>query len=160
MAVSYKLARRICEVQPSATLAVDAKAKALQAQGKDIIGYGVGEPDFNTPAHICEAGCKAINAGDTKYSAKRGAELKKNICEKLKRENNLDYKPEDVVVSNGAKQSLYNLLQVLIDEGDEVIIPAPYWVSYVEQVRLAGGKPVIIETDEKRGFQKTARALD
>ena len=160
MSVSYKLARRICEVQPSATLAVDAKAKGLQAQGKDIVGFGVGEPDFNTPDHICEAGCKAINNGDTKYSAKRGAELKKSIVEKLKRENNLDYKPEDIVVSNGAKQSLYNLLQVIVDEGDEVIIPAPYWVSYVEQVRLAGGTPVIIETDEKTAFKITAGQLE
>ena len=159
MAVSYKLARRILEVQPSATLAVDAKAKALQAQGKDIIGFGVGEPDFNTPAHICEAGCTAINAGDTKYSAKRGAEQKKLIVEKLKRENNLEYKPEDIVVSNGAKQSLYNLIQVLIEEGDEVIIPAPYWVSYLEQVRLAGGKPVVIETDERTAFKITADQL-
>jgi aspartate aminotransferase len=160
MAVSYKLARRICDVAPSATLAVDAKAKALQAQGKDIIGFGVGEPDFNTPEHICEAGRKAITAGDTKYSAKRGAELKKSIVEKLKRENNLDYKVEDIVVSNGAKQSLYNLLQVIIDEGDEVIIPAPYWVSYLEQVRLAGGVPVILETDEKTAFKITAGQLE
>ena len=160
MAVSYKLARRICDVAPSATLAVDAKAKALQAQGKDIIGYGVGEPDFNTPEHICEAGRKAITAGDTKYAAKRGAELKKSIVEKLKRENNLDYKVEDIVVSNGAKQSLFNLLQVIIDEGDEVIIPAPYWVSYLEQVRLAGGVPVILETDEKTAFKITAGQLE
>ncbi|HLX60353.1 MAG TPA: pyridoxal phosphate-dependent aminotransferase [Planctomycetota bacterium] len=159
MAVSYKLARRICEVQPSATLAVDSKAKALQAQGKDIIGYGVGEPDFNTPEHICEAACKAIKSGDTKYAAKRGAELKKAIVEKLKRENNLEYKPEDIVVSNGAKQSLYNILQVVVDEGDEVIIPAPYWVSYLEQVRLAGGKPVILSTDEKTAFKITAEQL-
>ena len=156
----YKLARRICQVQPSATLAVDAKAKALQAQGKDIVGYGVGEPDFNTPEHICQAACKAITAGDTKYGAKRGAELKKSIVEKLRRENNLEYKAEDIVVSNGAKQSLYNILQVLIEEGDEVIIPAPYWVSYLEQVRLAGGTPVIIETDEKSTFKITAEQLD
>src|SRR5688500_15001521 len=136
MAAKVKLARRICEVQPSATLAVDAKAKALQAQGVDVIGYGVGEPDFNTPLHIINAAAGALKAGDTKYSAKRGAELKKNIVAKLQRENNLEYKPENIVVSNGAKQSLYNLLQVIVDEGDEVVIPAPYWVSYVEQVRL------------------------
>ena len=122
MAVAIKLARRIREVQPSATLAVDSKAKALQAQGIDIVGYGVGEPDFNTPTHIVEAGSKAMKSGDTKYSAKRGAELKKSICEKLKRENKLEYKPEVIVVSNGAKQSLYNLMQVLVDEGDEVIV--------------------------------------
>jgi aspartate aminotransferase len=159
MSVKVKLARRICEVQPSATLAVDAKAKALQAQGVDVIGYGVGEPDFNTPLHIINAAISALKAGDTKYSAKRGAELKKSIVDKLKRENNLDYKPENIVVSNGAKQSLYNLLQVLVDEGDEVIIPAPYWVSYVEQVRLAGGIPVIIETDETTAFKITPGQL-
>src|SRR6185436_6139875 len=101
-AQKLKLARRICEVQPSATLAVDAKAKALQAQGKDIVGYGVGEPDFNTPQHIIASATKAMQSGDTKYGAKRGAELKKLICEKLKRENGLEYKPEVVVVSNGA----------------------------------------------------------
>jgi len=160
MASRLKLARRIVEVQPSATLAVDAKAKALQAQGKDIIGYGVGEPDFDTPEHIVAAGAKALSSGDTKYGAKRGPELKKSICEKLKKENGLEYKPEQIVVSNGAKQSLYNLIQVLVDEGDEVIIPAPFWVSYLEQVRLAGGKPVILETDEKTAFKITAEQLE
>src|SRR5882724_1274461 len=160
MPVSYKLARRICEVQPSATMAVDSKAKALQAQGKDIVGYGVGEPDFNTPEHIRDAACAAIKAGDTKYTARRAVERKKAIVEKLKRENKLEYKPEDIVVSNGAKQSLYNIMQVIIDEGDEVIIPAPYWVSYVEQVRLAGGKPVILNTDERTAFKITADQLE
>ena len=160
MAGTLKLARRICEVQPSATLAVDAKAKALQAQGIDIVGFGVGEPDFNTPEHIVAAGEKAMKAGDTKYSARRGPELKKLIVEKLKRENGLEYKPENVVVSNGAKQSLYNLLQVLADDGDEVIIPAPYWVSYLEQVRLAGGKPVVIETGEATAFKITPQQLE
>ena len=155
-----KLARRICEVQPSATLAVDAKAKALQAQGKDIVGFGVGEPDFNTPLHIINAGIAGMKGGDTKYGAKRGPELKKLIVDKLKRENGLDYKPENIIVSNGAKQSLYNLLQVIVDEGDEVIIPAPYWVSYLEQVRLAGGTPVIIETDEKTAFKITPEQLE
>jgi aspartate aminotransferase len=158
--MAIKLARRILEVQPSATLAVDSKAKALQAEGKDVIGYGVGEPDFNTPSHIIEAGVKAMKSGDTKYAAKRGAELKKNIVAKLARENGLIYKPEQIVVSNGAKQSLYNLIQVLVDEGDEVIIPAPYWVSYVEQVRLAGGKPVILETDESTAFKITPQQLE
>jgi aspartate aminotransferase len=159
MSAKVKLARRILEVQPSATLAVDAKAKALQAQGVDVIGYGVGEPDFNTPLHVINAATAALKAGDTKYSARRGAELKKNIVEKLSRENNLEYKPENIVVSNGAKQSLYNIMQVVIDDGDEVIIPAPYWVSYVEQVRLAGGKPVIIETDESTAFKITPAQL-
>ena len=160
MAAKVKLARRICEVQPSATLAVDAKAKALQAQGLDIVGFGVGEPDFNTPIHIVNAGSAAMKSGDTKYAAKRGPELKKQIVEKLKRENGLQYTPEQIVVSNGAKQSLYNLLQVLVDEGDEVIIPAPYWVSYLEQVRLAGGTPVVIQTDERTAFKITPQQLE
>jgi len=160
MALRVKLARRICEVQPSATLAVDAKAKALQAQGQDIVGFGVGEPDFNTPQHIVAAATKAMQTGDTKYSAKRGAELKKLIVEKLKRENGLEYKPENIIVSNGGKQSLYNLMQVLVDEGDEVIVPAPYWVSYVEQVRLAGGRPVILQTDESTAFKITPQQLE
>jgi aspartate aminotransferase len=160
MPVTIQLARRIREVQPSATLAVDSKAKALQAQGIDIVNFGAGEPDFNTPSHIVEAGTKAMSGGDTKYFARRGAELKKQICEKLKRENSLDYKPEQIVVSNGAKQSLFNLMQVLVDDGDEVIIVAPYWVSYLEQVRLAGGKPVIIETDEKTHFKVTPDRLE
>ena len=159
MAEKLKLARRIREVQPSATLAVDAKAKALQAEGLDIIGFGVGEPDFNTPEHIVAAGAAAMQAGDTKYSARRGAELKRLIAEKLKRENGLEYKPENIIVSNGAKQSLYNLMQVLVDEGDEVIIPAPYWVSYLEQVRLAAGIPVILPTDEATGFKITPQQL-
>jgi len=158
--MAVKLARRITEVQPSATLAVDSKAKALQAEGKDVVGYGVGEPDFNTPIHIINAGVNAVKSGDTKYSGKRCVELKKNICAKLERENGLNYKPEQIIVSNGAKQSLYNLMQVLVDEGDEVIIPAPYWVSYLEQVRLAGGKPVIIETDEKTAFKVTPQQLE
>jgi aspartate aminotransferase len=160
MASGIQLARRIREVQPSATLAVDSKAKALQAQGLDIVNFGAGEPDFNTPDHIVAAGVKAMSSGDTKYFAKRGAELKKQICEKLKRENTLDYSPEQIVVSNGAKQSLFNLMQVLVDEGDEVIIVAPYWVSYLEQVRLAGGKPVVVETDERTAFKITAEQLE
>jgi aspartate aminotransferase len=160
MSVEVKLARRIREVQPSATLAVDAKAKALKAQGVDVVGYGAGEPDFNTPEHIVQAGVKAMTTGDTKYGAKRGADLKKAICEKLQRENHLEYKPGQVLISNGAKHSLYNLIQVLVDEGDEVIIPMPYWVSYLEMVRLAGGKPVILETSEATGFKITRAQLE
>ena len=159
MEAKVKLARRICEVQPSATLATDAKARQLQAQGMDIIGFSVGEPDFNTPEHIVAAGAAAMKAGDTKYGAKRGAELKKLVAEKLKRENALEYNPENIIVSNGAKQSLYNIMQVVVDEGDEVIIPAPYWVSYLEQVRLAGGKPVILPTNEETGFKITPQQL-
>jgi aspartate aminotransferase len=157
--MAVKLARRICEVQPSATLGVDAKAKQLKAEGKDVVGFGVGEPDFDTPAHIVGAGAAAMQKGDTKYAAKRGPELKKLIAEKLKRENNLEYAPEQVIVSNGGKQSLYNLMQVIVDEGDEVIIVAPYWVSYIEQVRLAGGKPVVLNTTEATAFKITAQQL-
>ena len=147
-------------MQPSATLAVDFQGQGAAGAGHRRHQFRRGEPDFNTPAHIGEAGCKAIRAGDTKYFAKRGAELKKKICEKLKRENALEYKPEHIVVSNGAKQSLFNLMQVLVDEGDEVIIVAPYWVSYLEQVRLAGGKPVILETDESTAFKITPQQLE
>lgn len=160
MAAAVKFARRITEVNSSPTLAVDSKTKALQAQGVDIVGYGVGEPDFDTPIHIINAAIAGMKSGDTKYAAKRGAELKKKIVEKLSRENNLEYKPENIIVSNGAKQSLYNIMQVVVDEGDEVIIPAPYWVSYVEQVRLAGGKPVIIDTDESTAFKITPQQLE
>jgi len=155
-----KLARRILEVQPSATLAVDAKAKAMKAAGKDVVGYGAGEPDFDTPPHIVRAGVAAMTGGDTRYGARRGLELKQTICEKFKRENHLAYEPSQVVVSNGAKQSIYNLLQVLVDEGDEVIIPMPYWVSYLEMVRLSGGTPVILETSEATGFKITSQQLE
>lgn len=158
--MAVQLARRIREVQPSATLAVDAKAKALKAQGVDVVGYGAGEPDFNTPEHIVQAGAKAMSSGDTHYGAKRGPELKKLVCEKLKRENGLTYEPTQIVISNGAKHSLYNLVQVLVDEGDEVIIPMPYWVSYLEMARLAGGKPVILETSEETGFKITPAQLE
>ena len=153
-------ARRIREVQPSATLAVDAKAKAMQAEGIDVVGFGAGEPDFRTPEHIVSAGVKAMSGGDTKYGARRGPELKQAICDKFKRENGLEYQPTQVVVSNGAKMSLFNLIQVLVDEGDEVIIPMPYWVSYLEMVRLAGGKPVILATSEETGFKITPEQLE
>lgn len=158
--MALSLARRIREVQPSATLAVDAKAKAMQAEGQDVVGFGAGEPDFNTPQHIVSAGVTAMTSGDTRYGAKRGPELKKAICEKLERDNGLAYAPGQVVVSNGAKQSIYNLIQVLVDEGDEVIIPMPYWVSYLEMVRLAGGKPVILQTSEATGFRISPEQLE
>lgn len=160
MSVQFQPAQRIRKVQPSATLAVDAKAKALKAEGKDIVGFGPGEPNFDTPEYIVAAGAKAMSGGDTKYTAKRGLELKKLICEKLKRENSLEYEPAQVLVSNGAKHSLYNLLQVLCDVGDEVIIPSPYWVSYLEQVNLAGGKPVVVEADDSTAFKITPAQLE
>ncbi|CDZ76120.1 Aspartate aminotransferase [Legionella massiliensis] len=139
------LAARIQQVKPSPTLAVAAKAAKMKAEGLDIIGLGTGEPDFDTPAHIKQAAIAAIDAGFTKYTAVDGiAELKQAIKDKFKRDNNLDYQLNQILVSVGGKQSFYNLCQAFINEGDEVLIPAPYWVSYPDMVLLAGGTPVIM----------------
>jgi len=155
-----KLSVRSAQVKPSETLAITAKANALRAEGRDVIGFGAGEPDFDTPAHIKAAAIKAIEAGFTKYTPVGGTdELKDAIIAKLKRDNNLEYKRNEVVVSCGAKHSLYNIAQALLNEGDEVIIPAPYWVSYPDIVTLAGGKPVILQTAEKDGFKMKAEQL-
>jgi aspartate aminotransferase len=149
-----RLAARIAKIKPSETLAITAKANALRAQGRDVIGFGAGEPDFDTPTNIKNAAIKAIEAGFTKYTPVGGTdELKDAIIAKLKRDNNLEYKRSQIVVSCGAKHTLYNLAQTLFDEGDEVIIPAPYWVSYPDIVVLAGGVPVMINTEEKNGFK-------
>lgn len=143
-------------MSPSPTMAIDAKTKQMMAEGIDVVNFSVGEPDFDTPEHIKQAGIKAITEGQTKYTPAAGTlTLRKAICEKLRKENGLEYKPEQIVVSNGAKQSIYNAFQVLLDPGDEVIIQAPYWVSYPEMVKLAGGVPVIIETNESTGFKMT-----
>ena len=156
-----QLARRVKEIKPSPTLAVDAKAKALLAQGIDVVGFGAGEPDFDTPDNIKEAAIKAIKAGFTKYTPAGGTEeLKKAVCQKFKQDNNLDYTPPEILISCGAKHSLYNICQALFEEGDEVLIPAPYWVSYPDMVMLAGGTPVIIKTTEKTGFRMTAQDLE
>jgi aspartate aminotransferase len=156
-----RLADRVNKIQPSPTLAIDAKAKALKAQGVDVIGFGAGEPDFDTPANIKEAAKKAIDAGFTKYTAVGGTdELKDAIIAKLKKDNSLDYTRSEISVACGAKHSLYNISQVLVQEGDEVIIPSPYWVSYPDQVILAGGKPVFIETDERTAFKITPEQLE
>lgn len=155
-----KLASRVAKVKPSETLAITAKANALRAQGRDVIGFGAGEPDFDTPDHIKKAAIKAIEAGFTKYTPVGGTdELKDAIINKLKVDNNLEYKRSQIVVSCGAKHSLYNLAQALFEEGDEVIIPAPYWVSYPDIVVLAGGTPVILNTLEKDGFKMTPQQL-
>ncbi len=149
-----KLASRVAKVKPSETLAITAKANALRAQGRDVIGFGAGEPDFDTPDHIKKAAIKAIDAGFTKYTPVGGTdELKDAIINKLNVDNHLEYKRSQVVVSCGAKHTLYNLAQALFEEGDEVIIPAPYWVSYPDIVVLAGGTPVILNTLEKDGFK-------
>lgn len=156
-----KLADRVNKIQPSPTLAIDAKAKALKAQGVDVVGFGAGEPDFDTPVNIKEAAKKAIDAGFTKYTPVGGTdELKDAIIAKMKKDHGLEYSRDEVSVACGAKHSLYNISQALIQEGDEVIIPAPYWVSYPDQVVLAGGTPVFIETDETTAFKITPEQLE
>jgi len=144
---------RARNVSPSPTLAITAKAKAMQAEGIDVINFGAGEPDFDTPQHIKDAAARSLQSGFTKYTPTSGTpDLKKAICEKLARENGLEYKPNEVIVSLGAKHSIYNAVLATVDAGEEVIIPAPYWVSYPEIVGLADGKSVYIETDESTGF--------
>jgi aspartate aminotransferase len=156
-----KLAERVNKIQPSPTLAIDAKAKALKAQGVDVVGFGAGEPDFDTPVNIKEAAKKAIDAGFTKYTPVGGTdELKDAIIAKMKKDHGLEYSRDEVSVACGAKHSLYNISQALIQEGDEVIIPAPYWVSYPDQVVLAGGTPVFIGTDETTAFKITPEQLE
>lgn len=152
-----RLSARARAITPSPTMAIDSKSKQMLAEGIDVVNFSVGEPDFDTPAHIKAAGIEAINRGETKYTPASGTlALRKAICEKLQKENGLTYTPEQIVVSNGAKQSLYNAYQVLLDPGEEVILQAPYWVSYPEMIRLAGGVPVVVETDESTGFKMTA----
>ena len=148
-------------IQPSATIAISNKAMALKAEGRDIIGLAQGEPDFDTPDNIKEAAIAAIRAGKTKYTQVDGIpELKKAICAKFKRENGLDYKPAQVSVGSGGKQVLFNALMATVNPGDEVIVPAPYWVSYPDIVMLAGGKPVCLETRLEHGFKLQASALE
>lgn len=155
-----KLAARVAKIKPSETLAITAKVNALRAQGRDVIGFGAGEPDFDTPDNIKKAAIQAIEADFTKYTPVNGTdELKDAIAAKLKRDNSLEYKRSQIVVSCGAKHSLYNLAQALFDEGDEVIIPAPYWVSYPDIVALSGGEPVIVDTQEENGFKMSPRQL-
>jgi aspartate aminotransferase len=149
-----RLATRVQTIGASPTLAMNARAKEMKQQGIDVVSFTVGEPDFNTPEHIAAAGIEAIREGFTRYTPAAGIpELKEAICLKLKRDNGLQYDPADVVVSNGAKHSIYNVLQALIDEGDEVIVPAPYWVSYTEMVKLNGGSPVIVSTKAGDDFK-------
>jgi len=154
------LSRRIQALSPSMTIAISTLAQDLKAEGKDILSFSAGEPDFDTPEKIKEAAIDAIRQGFTKYTAVAGIpELLDAIRGKLSRDNGLVYERSQIIVSNGAKQSLFNLTQALIDEGDEVIIPAPYWVTYPELVKYAQGKPVIIETDDRSGFKITPAQL-
>ncbi len=155
-----ELAKRMSKVKPSPTLAVDAKAKAMKAQGIDVVGFGAGEPDFDTPENIKAAAAKALNDGMTKYTPASGTmELKEAVCEKFKRDNGIEYTPAEILVSCGAKHSLYNIFQALLSEGDEVIVPAPFWVSYPDMAYLAGAEPVIIYTTEDNGFKITPEQL-
>src|ERR1051325_9337628 len=154
------ISERARNAAPSPTLAINAKANALKAQGKDVIGFGAGEPDFDTPEYIKQAAIDALHQGYTKYTPSSGDnELKDAIIAKLERDNGLRYGRENIIVSCGAKHSLYNLFQALLDPGDEVIIPAPYWVSYPEQVKLADGIPVFVATLPENDFMPTREAV-
>jgi len=158
---TIRLAARVGRIQPSPTLAVEARAKELKAQGRDVISLGAGEPDFDTPEHIKEAAIRAIRDGFTKYTAVDGIpSLKQAIVDKFKRENGLDYTPDQVLVSVGGKQSFFNLAQALLEKNDEVVIPAPYWVSYPDMVLLADASPVIINSGIQQGYKITTEQLD
>ena len=155
------LASRVSELTPSLTLAIDSKAKAMRAEGVDVYSFGAGEPDFDTPEHIKAAAVEALNAGFTKYTPSSGTpELRAAISEKFKRDNGLDYKPSEIIVSNGAKQSCFNAIMAVCGEGDEVIIPAPYWLSYPEMVRLAGAEPIIVQTTQENDWKMTPEQFE
>ena len=155
-----RLSSRVENVSASLTLAITAKAKKMLLQGVDVIGFGSGEPDFDTPENIKKSAIDSIQKGFTKYTPASGTdELKKTVCEKFSRDNSLTYDPSQIVISCGAKHSLYNIIQVVCDKGDEVLIPAPYWLSYPEMVKLAGAKPVFIETSEKDNFKISGATL-
>lgn len=158
---TMELSKKAKAVKPSSTLAITAKAKELKAQGKDVVGFGAGEPDFNTPDNICSAAEKAIRDGFTKYTPASGTqELKEAVCRKFEKFNNLHYEPEQIVISNGGKHSLTNIFQVILNPGDEVIIPAPYWLSYPEIVCLADGVPVYIRTDAAQNYKVTPEQIE
>jgi len=158
--MEYRLADRVGRIAPSMTLAIDAKAKELQKNGMDVVGFGAGEPDFDTPVHIKQAAADALAQGFTKYTPVAGIpELRRAITRKFERENGVSYAPEQIVVSCGGKHTCFNIIQVLCQEGDEVIIPAPYWVSYPEMVKLANATPVFVATNESTGFKMTPQQL-
>jgi aspartate aminotransferase len=158
--MNYKISRRAASLAPSLTLAIDSKAKQMKAEGLDVVGFGAGEPDFDTPQHIKDAAIKALNEGFTKYTPSSGIpELRQAIVDKFKRENGLSYKPSQVIVSNGGKHSCYNVILATCEDGDEVIIPAPYWLSYPEMAKLAGATPVILPTTDQTEFKVTPAQL-
>jgi len=156
-----KISKLCSGVTGSITLEIDAKAKEMKAQGMDVVGFGAGEPDFDTPEHIRNAAKDALDRGMTRYTPASGMpELKKAIAAKLKRDNGLDYQPQQIVISNGAKHSLFNTFQAVLNEGDEVIVPGPYWVSYPELVAMSGGVPVMIVAEESNNFKLTAEQIE
>lgn len=159
--MSFELASRVKSLTPSSTLAITAKAKELKGQGHDVIGLGAGEPDFNTPQHIIDAAYESMMEGHTKYTPSAGMpSLLNTIITKLKRDQGLTYSQKEIIVTNGAKHALYTLFQVLLNEGDEVVIPIPYWVSYPEQVKLAGGVPIYVTGKEENEFKITPDQLE
>src|SRR5438445_9882648 len=158
--MNYKISNRAASLSPSLTLAIDSKAKQMKAEGQDVVGFGAGEPDFDTPQHIKDAAIKALNEGFTKYTPASGIpELRQAIANKFKRDNGLSYKASQIIVSCGGKHSCYNVILATCEEGDEVIIPAPYWLSYPEMVKLASATPVIVQTTDKTEFKVTPEAL-
>jgi aspartate aminotransferase len=158
--MNYSIARRAASLSPSLTLVIDSKAKEMKAKGEDVVGFGAGEPDFDTPQHIKDAAAAALAGGFTKYTPSSGIpELRQAIADKFLRENGLTYKPSQIIVSNGGKHSCYNVILATCQEGDEVIIPAPYWLSYPEMVKLAGALPVILETTDQTEFKVTPAQL-
>lgn len=158
--MNYKIARRAAALSPSLTLAIDSKAKSMKAAGEDVVGFGAGEPDFDTPQHIKDACSAALAAGFTKYTPSSGIpELREAIAEKFQRENGLTYKPSQVIVSSGGKHSCFNVILATCEEGDEVIIPSPYWLSYPEMVKLAGATSVILPTSDTTEFKVTPEQL-
>ena len=158
--MNYKISRRAASLAPSLTLAIDSKAKQMKTEGQDVVGFGAGEPDFDTPRHIKDAAIEALNAGFTKYTPSSGIpELRQAIADKFKRENGLVYKPSQIIVSSGGKHSCYNVILATCEEGDEVVIPSPYWLSYPEMVKLAGATPVILPTSDQTEFKVTPAQL-
>ena len=158
--MDYKISQRAASLAPSLTLAIDSKAKQLKAEGQDVVGFGAGEPDFDTPQHIKDAAAKALAEGFTKYTPSSGIpELRQAIAEKFKRDNGLNYKPSQIIVSCGGKHSCYNVILATCEQGDEVIIPSPYWLSYPEMVKLAAATPVILPTTDKTEFKVTPEQL-
>ncbi len=159
--MNFNLSKKCLNIQPSLTLDISAKAKAMKEEGIDVISFGAGEPDFNTPENIQEEGIRAIKNGLTRYTATSGIiELKNAICSKLQSDNGLKYSPKNIIVSSGAKHSIYNALMAILNPGDEVMFGVPYWVSYPEMVKLADGVPVYIETKEENSFKFSVKDLE